>query len=306
MGRPFIDRVGDRMRRNLLVPLLYAPSYATIFIAGGWQAAAAAAVAMTGASSLAERHEKKPQAVDGIFRRLPDYYLDMFSYKSHDLKRTCESLAEKFGMEAAPKVSFIPGFNAYALLHTNEVIFGTDLVSRLTSSELEFTAAHEIAHLAGKDGKKVKAIMPTRNQGVLAMTGGLGAAVMTSGVAMSTELSVIVGVAAAQALLASQNLVRACFLRSVERCCDYSAVQKTGDLEAAENAMEKLRHAEPGLLSSLFRTHPGKKERLQNLRNAYEEGLRTGVIKSHVKEDKTPPSDPMAHYKINWDGAFKP
>lgn len=301
MGRPFIDTVGDRMRRNLLVPLLYAPSYAAIFVAGGWQAAAAA-VAWTGALSLAKRHEEEPQLVDNIFR-VPDYHVDMFSYKFRDLKRTCESLAEKFGMETAPKVSFMPGFNAVALLQKNEVVFGTDMVFTLTPPELEFAAAHEIAHLAAKD---VQGGMFRRDQGLLATVGGFGAAVMTSGGITPTHLSVIVGLAAVQALLASQNLVHAYFSRSIERCCDHDAVQKTGDLEAAENIIERLSGDEPGLVSSLFHTHPVKKERLKNLRNAYEEGIKAGVIKPHVKEDKAPPSDPMAHYKINWDGAFKP
>lgn len=226
---------------------------------------------------LAINPGKHPQWVMRAYRAQP---LSEFEYPK--VYQICKILSQRAALERVPTLYRVPSnkLNAFTIGHPKNAVIGISdgLLRQLSMREISGVLAHEISHIAHNDLWIMSlGDMLTRLTQLAAVSGQILLLV-------NLPLVLLAGVSlnwwAILFLIAAPTLsvlVQLALSRTREYSADESAAWLSADPLALAQALKKIEYANGswwpqillpkrfGLSSSLFRTHPETKKRVQRL-----------------------------------------
>ena len=188
-----------------------------------------------------------------------------------------EELADRAGLQSAPKLYYIPHrmLNAFATGDKKDPAIGIThgLISQLSVRELTGVLAHEVSHISNNDFrlKGLVSIMG-RITRIFSLLGQFFLIINLPLYLMGEQtipwLAVILLIAAPYL----SGLMMTAISRTREREADLEAARLTGDPEGLADALQKLNYLNNGgllerMVPDKFQSHPKTKERVQRLRD---------------------------------------
>lgn len=286
MGRPWIDRVSDPVRRHVMTSLFYAPSLGALAVAGGLAPAALATGMFTAFAVYSYLRIKiEIRDIQNLQQPLSRHVI-LEHRRSAPLKaqRMCRRLCRDMGIEKPVRVYLYPADDAQAFATAgDEIGFSRKFYALLTPGQLRWVIAHELAHIA-KGDTKINHAMLRVSQYMERLAAGIGGAAAMQAMGQPGLLAGgIAGLTAAFAVAKARPYADMYCSRSMERRRDYEATQKAGnpvDAISAIHIVEYLKKTQDlSLRERWLHTHPVGMARFKNIVTAYEDGVLSGVMR---------------------------
>ena len=285
MSRPLIDRLSDPVRRQMLTSLFYAPSLGALALAGGLVPVVVASGMFTAFALYASmRINLELRDLKEYQKKLPpDEVFGARWPAPAEAQAMADELRQEFGITKRVHVFLYPDEYPPAFAtEDDEIGFSNRAYEMMNPGEVRWVIAHELAHIA-KGDTQVNYPMLFLSKYMERLAAGIGGvSAMQAAGHESLALGGVAALSAAFVVAKARHYVDMYSSRSMERRRDYEATQTVGNpLDAiyAVRKVELLKEMdEMSLRERWLYTHPLGMARIQNIVNAYEDGVRRGLI----------------------------